>query len=206
MAIRNIILDLGGVLLDIDYDKTTTAFEKLGFANFKRMYSQYSADQLFEKLETGMVSEDEFYFILREINNVSEKGITDAWNAMLLNFRTKSFEFINSLRPQYKIYLLSNTNAIHKAAFDRIFMETQGKPMDSFFDKAYYSHLAGFRKPNENIFEFLCDDAKLSKEESLFIDDSINNIETAAKLGFKTHLLKKDETIEKILPDYLTSS
>ena len=170
------------------------------------MYSQYAADQLFEKLEMGKVSEDEFYFILKEIQNIETDKITNAWNAMLLEFRFQSFEYIKKLRPEFKVCLLSNTNAIHRAAFDKLFIDRYGISMDTYFDKPYYSHMIGLRKPNEDIFQFVLEDSGFSAEETLFVDDSYNNIETAEKLGFKTHLLKAGENIENILPNYLISS
>ncbi len=201
MKIKNIILDLGGVLLDIDYNLTATSFENMGFSEFKNMYSQYTADPLFENLETGKVSNEEFYWRMQEISkNVTVNQITQAWNAMLLDFRFDSFNFLEKLAKDYNIFLLSNTNAIHHAAFSFIFHNKTNRSLDSYFKNAYYSHIIGFRKPNEDIFDFVMEDASLKPEETLFVDDSFNNIETAHRLKWKTHLLKKGEVIEKILP------
>lgn len=201
MEIKNIVFDLGGVLLDIDYELTSKAFEQLGYKHFKQMYSQYAADELFENLETGKISNEDFYSIMQKIKaDISVEQITTAWNAMLLTFRMKSFEYIEQLSKQYSIFLLSNTNAIHHAAFTEMFKKEKNRSMDSYFTKAYYSHQIGFRKPNDDIFEFVLEDAGVKAEETLFIDDSYNNIETAQKLQWKTHLLKKGELVEKVIP------
>ncbi len=198
---KNIIFDLGGVLLNINYHKTLQAFKDLGYTNFDEMYSQYTADALFEDLETGKVSADDFYnkLLKGKEAHITKQQLAHAWNNMLLDFRTSSLQFLKELSKEFQIFLLSNTNEIHLAAFDEILKEQTGlQSIDGFFKKAYYSHRVNLRKPNKNIFEFVLQDAGITAEETLFIDDSWNNIETAAAMGFKTHLLLPGETIEQL--------
>lgn len=199
--LKNIIFDLGAVLIDIDYKKTEQAFIQLGYYNFEQMYSQYGADKLFEKLETGRISNADFYKTILALNNNVNTAfeIKDAWNKILLDWRAESLDFLETIAPMYKLFLLSNTNAIHKTAFlASLKKETGRNIIDNLFIKSYYSHEIHLRKPNDDIFEFVAKDAHIKKEESLFIDDSYNNIETAKKLGFKTHLLLPTERIEDL--------
>ncbi len=200
-VLKNIIFDLGGVLLDVDYLKTNEAFKNLGFNHFEKMYSQFTADKLFEKLETGHISEEDFYKqLLNQHETISSWDITDAWNAMLMDFRLDSIEFLSQLRPKYKLFLLSNTNIIHMNAFHKLFCEQTGyKSLSELFTKAWYSNEVGLRKPHKEIYEFVLQDAGIRAEETLFIDDSYNNIETAKELGFKTHLLVPGEKIEDLI-------
>lgn len=197
---KNIIFDLGGVLLNIDYNKTLKAFEQLGFPHFNTMYSQFTADALFEKFETGKIAEKDFYkTLINQHPHISQQDITEAWNAMLLDLRLESIHFLQTLSAGHRLFLLSNTNTIHYAAFKQLFTaETSMDSIDDFFTKAYYSHLINLRKPNREVFEFVLKDAGITAAETLFIDDSYNNIETAAGMGFKTHLLVAGETIEKL--------
>lgn len=199
--LKNIILDLGGVLLNIDYNKTLQAFKDLGYNDFEEMYNQYSADALFEQLETGNITNDEFYnkILKGREESVSKDQVTRAWNTLLLDFRLSTIEFLKELAKKYNLYLLSNTNAIHLEAFRKIFAEQTGYPdIDVFFKTAYYSNLVHLRKPNRNIFQFVLSDARIWPEETLFIDDSYNNIDTARNMGFKTHLLLPGEKIEDL--------
>lgn len=199
--LKNIIFDLGGVLLDIDYYKTEKAFQQLGFGHFKNMYSQYKANAVFEKLETGHISNQAFYReMIREANGtINQQEIAQAWNAMLLNFRISSLRYLNEMAKHYKLYLLSNTNAIHLQAVHKILINQTGQAsLDDYFTHAYYSHIVGLRKPNTDIFEFVLKDAGLNAAESIFIDDSYNNIDTAKKMGFITHLLLPGEKIEEL--------
>ena len=200
-TIKNIIFDLGGVLLNIDTNKTTHAFKELGFTDFESMYTMLKANNVFDGLETGHITENDFYRYMLEVadNRVSREQVTKAWNAMLLDFRTDSLAFLKQLRPRHKLFLLSNTNNIHKQAFDAILMDQTGiSSLDEFFDKAYYSQHVGFRKPGAEIFEFVLKDAGIIATETLYVDDLFPNIETARSLGFKTHLLLPEEKIEDL--------
>lgn len=199
---KNIIFDLGGVLLNVDYSKTEDAFHELGFGQFKEMYNQYSANPLFEQLETGQVSNAHFLDELIRISKgeVTKTQVTRAWNAMLLDFRKQSLEFLEQLARKHKLFLLSNTNAIHHEAFSKIFTAEVGRAsLDDYFTKAYYSHLMGLRKPDLEIFEFVLLDSGLSAGETMFIDDSYNNINAATKVGLLTHLLLPGQKIEEVL-------
>lgn len=200
-TIKNIIFDLGNVLMNIDYAYTTNAFKNLGYSDFERMYSMFKSNKVFDNLETGHISTTDFYKYMVDAGDgkVSQEDITSAWNAMLIDFRLESFAYLKELRKSHRLFLLSNTNAIHKEAFDKIFeMETGMPSMNVFFEKAYYSNEVGFRKPNVSIFEFILNDAGILAEETFFVDDLYPNIETAKKLGFKTHLLLPGEKIENL--------
>ena len=198
---KNIIFDLGGVLLDIDFQKTIYAFKKLGIENFEDMFSQFKADELFEKLETGSITEVDFYSAIKKKTGVkvSDAEIDTAWNALILKFRTESLQYLETLSKSYKLYLLSNTNSIHLKYFKQLFTEQTSKPLlDEYFTKAWYSNEVGLRKPGAEIFEFVLNDENLNVAETLFIDDTLSNIETAQKMGFKTHHLLPTEKIELI--------
>ncbi|MEO8771094.1 MAG: HAD family phosphatase [Ferruginibacter sp.] len=199
--LKNIIFDLGAVLINLDFEKSTNAFKELGFPHFENMFSQFKSDQLFEKLEQGMIDESAFYSVLLKVGkkDITAEQVKFAWNSMLLDFREESLSFLKVLKKNYKLYLLSNTNAIHLSAFNKILKAQIGEAsLDPFFTKAWYSHLIGLRKPNNDIFEFVLKDGNLKAEETLFIDDTIGNILTAQKLGFKTHLLLPGEKIENL--------
>lgn len=199
--LKNIIFDLGGVLINLDFKKSTDAFRELGFPHFENMFSQFKADQLFEKLEKGLISPEDLYTVLHKVGKegITTEQLQHAWNSMLLDFRVESLAFLSELKKTYNLFLLSNTNAIHLTAFNGILKEQTGlDSLGNFFNRSYYSHLVGLRKPNNDIFEFVLADAGLNINETLFIDDTQDNIETAAKMGFKTHHLLPGEKIENL--------
>ncbi|MCW3092238.1 MAG: HAD-superfamily hydrolase, subfamily variant 3 [Ferruginibacter sp.] len=197
-AIKNIIFDLGGVLIDIDYNKTASAFNMLGVEQFDKLYSQANADHLFEALETGEISEEEFYqSIYKHCSPQSTREqMEEAWNAILLDFRVDSLAELERLKPKYNLFLLSNTNSIHLTAFNQKLLQLTGKPsLDDYFIKSYYSHLINKRKPYPQTYEWVLKDGNMVAGETLFIDDSINNIKGAAEVGIQTHLLLPSETL-----------
>ena len=200
--IKNLVFDLGGVLLNIDYNKTADAFKKLGVQQFDELYSQSGANELFEELETGKISEDNFYETIQQYcqPSTTKHQIETAWNAILLNFRIKSLAHLDKLKEKYNVYLLSNTNSIHLKAFDKIFEEETGHSrLDDYFIKAYYSHKIHQRKPYPSTYQFVLQDAGIRAEETLFIDDSIVNIEGAKQAGLEVHHLLSGQKIEDVI-------
>src|SRR5690606_36888530 len=101
------------------------------------------------------------------------------------------------LRPYYDLVLLSNTNDIHEAAFTKLLQENNNIQLSHFFDKVYFSHRIGLRKPDAAVFEKVLTDNQFRASETLFIDDSPQHIESAKNLGIQTVFLKKGMTIEE---------
>jgi HAD superfamily hydrolase (TIGR01509 family) len=199
---KNILFDLGAVLIDIDFNKVARAFENLGIEKFEQQFSQLNASRLFENLEMGKISEAEFHKAIQQQTGklLSATDINNAWNAILMDFRKESMDFLSSLKNNYALYLLSNTNAIHLIKVNEILEKQMGvQNLDIYFHKAYYSHKIGLRKPGKESFQFVLNDAKIKAEETFFIDDTLPNILSAQELGFKTHHLLPGERVENII-------
>ncbi len=161
--IKNIIFDLGGVLLNIDFKKTFEAFKALGVENIEEMYGQHHANSLFKNLETGGISDEEFFSTIKKYipGNVTDQQIEHAWNAMILDFRMDSLAELERLATTYKLFLLSNTNSIHLRRVKEVFTRETGKPLlDDYFSRSWYSNLIGLRKPDNDIYEFVLKEEK----------------------------------------------
>ena len=196
--IKNIIFDLGGIFLDIHYQLTREAFINLGIKNFDELFTQHHANNLFEDLETGKILEFEFYDLFRnEANiNLSNEQIKTAWNALLGDFPIERLAWLEKIKQLYNIYLFSNTNKIHYDAFMLIYEQTTGKSdFNSHFIKAYYSQNMGLRKPYPESFLYIINEQNLLPEETLFIDDTIKNIDGAKALGLQTFHLVAPQTV-----------
>jgi glucose-1-phosphatase len=206
MPVKNIIFDLGGVLLNLDFEKTFRAFEDLGIPDFQQYFQQAYSNPLFAKLETGECTPEAFFDGFREATGITHpnEAITYAWNAMLLDFREPTMQYLHSLQKNYRLFLLSNTNAIHLEAFRAIFYRQFGHHgFDDYFEKAWYSHELGLRKPDAVCFEKVLGIHTLHPAETIFVDDTMPNIDAAKRLGIGTCLLKKDVRVEDVLPDLL---
>jgi putative hydrolase of the HAD superfamily len=197
-GVKNIIFDLGGVLLNIDVSITEKAFRDLGVDHFSEMFTQHHSNDLFVQLETGSISPEAFYETFRKgtNTNLSDESIKKAWNALLLDFRIPSLTWLESIKDKYRIFLFSNTNQIHHDAFIESYKQLTGNgDFDAFFEKAYYSQNLGMRKPNPEPFLHILKEQQLVANETLFIDDTIKNIETAKSLGLQTVHLQWPKTL-----------
>lgn len=195
--IRNIIFDLGGIFLNIDFKKTEQAFQQLGIRDFHSMFSQHHADNLFQLLETGKVSPEEFHhsFIQRTGIELSYDQVKEAWNALLLDFPIERLHWLKSISKRYKTFLFSNTNRIHYEAFSESFRQQMKEDFDTYFIKAYYSHDIGLRKPDPESFQYILNEQNLDPAETLFIDDTGKNVLAAASLGMQTIHLVPPKTV-----------
>ena len=203
-SIRNIIFDLGGVILNIDPQRTVDAFRNLGWNDFYKENSLSLSKELFCNLESGNSSPDVFRNNVRKMIDLQldDKEIDTAWAAMILDIPTDRVRYLEELKKSYKLYLLSNTNEIHRIKFHRNFETDFGYPFYDLFERNFYSHEMGMRKPNPQIYIEALKEANLVPEETLFIDDMIENIEAASTTGMKVLHIQPGTLMEN-LPRYL---
>lgn len=199
-GITTIIFDLGGVVLNLDPDRSARAFAKLSNKPVREIYKLFQTGTLLPTFEKGVITAEQFrHRIQNRLAPTAADGEIDAaWNAMLLDLPIRRLELLSGLRDRFKTLVLSNTNEIHIAAFDRIVGETvPNARIQDFFDRVYYSHELGMRKPDAEIFEFIIQANDLIPEQTLFIDDMAENITTAEKIGLQTfHLTDQNYLFE----------
>lgn len=200
--IKNIIFDLGGVLLQLDYQKTEDEFGNLGVKDFASYFKQDFASKLFADFETGKIDTNTFYnqFRITTKTNLTNSQIKNAWNAMLLSFWGDRLSWLKTISKKHPIFLLSNTNEIHYHEVINIYnQQNLAISFDSYFVKDYYSHILGLRKPNIETYLAVLNRQGLIANETLFIDDTIKNIIGAKKAGMQTfHLLPQMNLIDEI--------
>lgn len=202
--IKNIIFDLGGVIINLDIPRTHRAFEALGIAEFDKHFSQLSQTPLFDAFDKGLISEQAFFNALKTQFNLPQsiEALQDAWNAMLLDFPAHRLEQLLHYKQHYTTLLLSNTNVTHVQAFEKNLTEQHGvSGLQMFFHKVYYSCEIQLRKPDKDIFTWVLEANGLNANETVFIDDTLHHVQSALTLGihalhlpkgeeFKTHLDK----------------
>jgi len=191
---ENIIFDYGGILIDIDYNRTVEAFVKLsGMEEKREVYSKTKQIPIFDLIETGKISKEEFIKELGLVCNApdaTDDEIIKAWCAMLGDIRVERVEFLRELRKTKRIFMLSNINQVHEEFADEYINSRENiKDFYSLFEKIYFSHNIGFRKPEKEAFELVISENGLDPKKTLFIDDSAGHIEGAKLCGLNTHLL-----------------
>jgi FMN phosphatase YigB (HAD superfamily) len=202
--IKNIIFDLGGVIINLDIPKTISEFNKLSNQPFESIYNQLQQTPVFDLFDKGQITEKDFFIELKKAlqNDVTDEELLFAWNAMLLDFPKHRLELLSKIKPNYRLFLLSNTNESHVLEFEKTLFASHGyQNLEPFFEKVYYSCRMNQRKPNADIFESVLNENNLVAEETLFIDDSPQHVEGALTLGVKAMLLEKNNEVENLLKE-----
>lgn len=190
-----IIFDFGGVIIDLDYNLTVQQFKNIGISDFENIYSQASQSELFSQLETGQISGEYFIKKIQALlpDNITATQVVDAWNAMIKEIPLEKLLLLKRLKQEgVRTFLLSNTNEIHIPFALKKLKKISNASLESYFEKVYFSHDLKMRKPDEEIFRFVCENNNLNPKNTLFIDDSIQHIQGAQNAGLNTLHLTPD--------------
>lgn len=206
--IRNVIFDLGGVILPIDYQLTIKKFQEIGFTNFHETFTQAAQNHTFDLLDKGLIAPAAFRNEIRTLaaKDISDHHIDEAWNAMLLEFIPARLHVLEQVKKYCNTYLLSNTNEIHFDVYiKQLYAQTGFPSLAPFFNKEYYSHHIHMRKPDAEPFELILRENNLKASETLFIDDTLQHVEGARRVGINAYHLRVNdgETIEALFADIL---
>jgi putative hydrolase of the HAD superfamily len=191
--IKNIIFDLGRVLLNLDFDASIKAFQQLGSDGEVLDHKNAYVDPIFYKLEIGKITPAEFRNGVRKLlkkEQLTDRQIDKAWYAMILDIPEHRVKKVQELSKNYNLYLFSNTNQIHIDRLLTEFKTQHGIDFPSLFKTVYYSHEIHDRKPEVSAYEKVIELSGVNPEETLFIDDLENNIVAAQKAGLKTFWLQ----------------
>lgn len=186
MHIRNVIVDLGGVVIDLDRTRCVTAFERLGLSNADSMLGLYKQEEPFLSIETGIITVGSFYDGLREMtkSDISDEDFENAFNEFLVALPVQRLQTLRNMRAQgYRVYMISNTNAIMYDGWIKEAFMQEGLHVGDYFDGIITSFAEGVCKPDPRIFEILLNRYGLEPSESVLLDDSEANCEAARGLG-----------------------
>lgn len=205
-SIKNIILDLGGVIINLNQQLTYDAFKELFPSTYEIILVELKNNNYLEKFETAEISKKEFFSFFQKFDaEISELKIERAWNSMLLDIPENRIQLIVSLSKKYNVYLLSNTNEIHYQFINEyVIQKFNVSSFKSVFKRVYLSHELKLRKPNPTIFKTVLSDEKLLPKETLFIDDTLEHINAAKQLGIKTlHLnLQENQSLIQLFNEH----
>jgi putative hydrolase of the HAD superfamily len=199
--IKNLLLDLGGVVLNVDYHKMVDVFKEYGVMDFDKHFTQAKQVEIIDKFEEGKCTIEEFRNGIRDLVEVdlTDAQIDKAWFSMILDLPKERIELIGLLKLKYNVYLFSNTNELHIELLKKRYEEEFGFDIfQMLFTKAYFSNEIKMRKPHPESFQWLINDAGIKAEETLFIEDSPQHIEGAKKVGLNTYWLTGGETINDL--------
>lgn len=199
--IKNIIFDLGNVLLNLDFDASINAFKKLGLDEKVVNKQQAYSDPVFYDFEVGQISPEVFRKRVRRLlknDDATDQEIDDAWYAMILDIPAHRVKLVQELKKKYNVFLFSNTNQIHIERLHEEFKSQHGFEFPTLFVKDFYSHEIHARKPEPESYQNVIQLSGVEPTESLFIDDLEKNIAGADKAGLKTFWLNNGTDVTEI--------
>lgn len=199
--IKHIIFDLGRVILNIDWDRTSAALKQMGVEQPRIFFEQLRDKDGFKKLQTGHISQEDFLNEVRRYlpHNATDNTLIKAWNAMLVDFPPERLHIIYKLSKHYNTFLLSNTNIIHwNSYYPQYKKALRQEGLPDLFVKEYYSHEIGLAKPDPAIYKLVLHENNLRSEETLFLDDKEENLEAARALGIHTILVTPENDLKRI--------
>lgn len=189
-GIKNLIIDFGGVIINLTRNRCIEAFESLGVQDIReQIVNNYQHKDLFMQVEIGSITSAGFRDGIRRLSGqaLTDEQIDAAWIAMLDDVPDYKLNLLLDLRKHYNTMLLSNTNEIHWEWSERTCFSYKGHHVSDFFNRIYLSYKLHMLKPNADIFEYVLQDAGIKPEETLFIDDATPNCRTAESLGLHTY-------------------
>lgn len=199
-GIKTIVFDLGGVLIDLNFQRALDAFAQAGLTDMAHEVQSFSREGIFMDLELGNIRTEDFFKAIQKKANdsLSLKQIADYWNLILLDIPQEKLELVRKLRKHYTVHLLSNTNEPHWEYICQTCFNKDGYTVNDYFEKIFLSYEMHLAKPDKAIFEQMLQEARLNPEETLFIDDSEANCRAASALGIQVHYYKIGEDLKKI--------
>ncbi len=201
---KNLIFDIGDVIVDIDYITTIGEFQKLSAVDFSEIVSYNKQNRIFDLFETGKITAQHFRNELKQFlkAGTSDEEITRAWNSILIHYPEQKISLLKELKTRYKTFALSNINEIHVLSINQAAKQKFGADdFGSFFHHAYYSNEVGFRKPEKEIYEFVLQKENLNADDTFFVDDKAENVEAAKTLGIHAYQLTDRNKLNDLLLD-----
>ncbi len=193
--IKNLVFDFGGVIVDISRERAVEAFRRLGLKDAGTRLDSYHQTGIFQALEEGKMDADEFRLELGRLcgRALTPEEVLQGWMGFMLQVDIRRIAYLQTLRPAYRLLVLSNTNPFIMSWARSAAFSPEGKPLDAYFDGLYLSYKVGCMKPSAGIFNYMLAHEGIRPEETLFVDDGRRNVEAAEALGMQTLLAVNGE-------------
>lgn len=188
-VIKNIVFDLGGVIMTLDPAEALRRFKALGLSDAERYLDSYTQSGIFGNLEEGKITTEDFRSKLSSLtgHELTFDECKHAWLGYRKDVPQRNLDLLKELRAKgYRLILLSNTNPFMMDWALSSEFDGKGSSLNDYFDALYLSYRLGIMKPAPDFFRQVLDNENILPEETLFVDDGPRNVEAAGKLGFMT--------------------
>ncbi|WP_420147729.1 HAD family hydrolase [Spirosoma sp.] len=202
-TLKNIIFDLGDVIIPIDLTAPMRNFAVLANLSEDEVVAIWKQHNILGQYETGLIDDNAFRDHVREVlknstgasDRWADEVIDTAWNTVLLDIPVERLERIKELKLNYRVFLLSNTSAIHIRHVNQMLIKLNQPTLETLFERVFYSYEVQLMKPSPEIYQHVLNEAGLTAEETAFLDDNAANIQAAAELGIQAIHVQPPKTI-----------
>ncbi len=200
-TIDHIIFDLGEVIVDLDGKAVITEFDRLTNGKTRELKELMIGSDFFFQYETGVINEEHFVDSFNHTfgTDLTHEVFKHTWNMMIKAIPARRIDFIKELMNDFQVLVLSNTNSMHEDKFEAMMTEQFGVTMSSLVHHAYYSHDIHLRKPDEEIYNYVILDQNIDPKRTLFLDDKLENIEAARRVGLHAEKVEFPDQIFEII-------
>ncbi|MEP1096432.1 MAG: HAD family phosphatase [Cyclobacteriaceae bacterium] len=201
-GIEGVIFDFGEVIIELDYPRVISGFSEVAKKNVEEIHELVVTAPLLKDFEVSKISPTEFRIGVNQLLGMSldDDEFDFIWNSMLKNLPRERMDILADVAKRFNTFILSNSNVIHEAAYNKMIENVTGKPnLHAFVQKAYFSQDIGLRKPGKECYQFVIDDIGIDSDKLLFLDDRLDNIEGAQACGLNTvHVTDADRQLREI--------
>lgn len=184
-SFKNLVFDFGGVITRSSRDKAVAAFKSIGVTDADLLLSAHHQQGMFARVESGDVCAGEFcqWLSKRYNKEITFDDVVTGWTGYVVDVPRRRLDFLLEAKKHHNVYILTNTNPFMMSWARSTAFTSEGLPLDAFCHKIYASYEIGLLKPDIRIYEYLIRDAGINPSETLFVDDSIANVEAAEQVG-----------------------
>ena len=205
-AKKTIVFDFGNVLIDLDFEMCFRKFENILNVDWsERKLPQFLKDAIYQ-YDIGQLDNDNFIATFQKLNEAAKsEDLIEAWNSLIREMPNERFNFLTDMASEFNLVLLSNINDLH-LSFIHKYLKDKHDILDfenGYFDRVFYSHLIGKRKPDNNIYEHVSSELGIDSKDILFIDDLKQNVQAAKDYGWNAVRHKETDEIITMMPVYL---
>lgn len=198
MSTRAILFDLGGVVLDVDFDRAIQSWARHSRLPVEHLREAFHFDAPYQGHETGHLEPAAYFAHLRELLAL-ECGVDEVqagFNAIFPGEIAETVQLLDAVRTRVPCHAISNTNAVHVAEIQRTFPQLLPR-----FERVFTSYEIGYRKPHPASFRHVLDAIGLPAPEVLLFDDLVPNVEAALALGMQAVQVRSPEDVRQALAE-----
>ncbi len=188
--IKNLLLDLGGVMVTLDRNQAVARFQKMGIHDADKLLDPYKQAGLFLRLESGDFTRESFTEELNKVygTNLTIEDVEYGLTGYFVRVDDEKFDYIlHDLPKDIRVFCLSNTNPFATHAMEDTCFLSSRIPVRMHFEEMFLSYELGMCKPDPRIFRIILERAGIRAEETLFLDDGAANTLEARQQGFVTY-------------------